>query len=393
MNAKALISRTVWTLSLVSMLTDISSEMLYPIMPVFLKSIGFSVLLIGLLEGLAEATAGLSKGYFGKLSDIKGRRLPFVQFGYALSALSKPLMAITVYPLWIFFARTLDRLGKGMRTGARDAILSAEATPESKARVFGFHRALDTVGAFLGPSVALLFLYFYPGHYKTLFLVAFFPALASVFLTFLLREPPQVDGQRRNTVLFFSFVGYWKMAPRSYRRLVGGLLVFTLINSSDVFLLLKAKEAGLSDTQVIGVYIFYNLVYSLFAYPAGMLADRWGLRKTLALGLLIFAGVYMGMAIHGGTVWLAFLFFLYGIYAACTEGISKAWITNISNPRDTATAVGTYTAFQSICTLIASAAAGWIWYSWNSATLFLISGGVALLVSLYFMRAKIGSLR
>ena len=392
MNAKALISRTVWTLSLVSMFTDISSEMLYPVMPVFLKSIGFSVLLIGLLEGLAEATAGLSKGYFGKLSDMKGKRLPFVQFGYALSALSKPLMAITVYPLWIFFARTLDRLGKGIRTGARDAILSAEATPESKARVFGFHRALDTVGAFLGPSVALLFLYFYPGHYKTLFLVAFVPGLASVFLTLLLREPPRVVEPGSNAVSFFSFVGYWKIAPRSYRRLVGGLLVFTLINSSDVFLLLKVKEAGLSDTQVIGVYIFYNLVYSLFAYPAGMLADRWGLRKTLALGLLIFAGVYLGMAIHGGTVWFAFLFFLYGVYAACTEGISKAWITNISKPKDTATAIGTYTAFQSICTLIASAAAGWIWYSWNSATLFLLSGAVALLVSLYFLRAKIGSL-
>jgi MFS family permease len=383
-----LITRTVWTLSLVSLCTDISSEMLYPIMPVFLKSIGFSVMLIGLLEGLAEATAGLSKGYFGKLSDERRRRLPFVQFGYTLSAISKPLMAVTVYPLWIFFARTLDRLGKGIRTAARDAILSAEATPETKARVFGFHRALDTAGAFIGPSIALLFLYFYPGQYKTLFLVAFLPGIASALLTLVLKEPTPVV-EKQKSVPFFSFLRYWKDAPASYRKIAGGLLVFTLINSSDIFLLLKAKEAGLTDLQVIGVYIFYNLVYAAFAYPAGMLADRWGLRNTLVVGLFIFASVYLGMALHGSVVWIGFLFLLYGVYAACTEGITKAWLTNISDKKDTATAIGTYTALQSICTLIASTAAGVIWYSWGDATLFIFTGIMAFLVACYFVVVKV----
>src|SRR5437879_3507198 len=153
MNNRLLISRTVWMLSLVSLFTDMASEMLYPVMPVFLKSIGFSVVLIGLLEGMAEATAGLSKGYFGKLSDARGERVPFVRWGYLLSAISKPLMAASIFPLWIFLARTMDRLGKGVRTGARDAILSVEATPETKARVFGVHRAMDTAGAFIGPSL------------------------------------------------------------------------------------------------------------------------------------------------------------------------------------------------------------------------------------------------
>ncbi len=357
-------------------------------MPVFLRSIGFSVLLIGLLEGLAEATAGLSKGYFGKLSDARGKRLPFVQFGYSLSAISKPLMAVTVFPLWIFFARTLDRLGKGIRTGARDAILSAEATPETKARVFGFHRALDTAGAFIGPSAALLFLYFYPGQYNTLFLVAFIPGMVSVLLSLILKGPERVI-EKRAGVTFFSFIKYWKMAPLTYRKVVGGLLVFALINSSDVFLLLKVKEAGLEDVQVIGVYIFYNLIYSLFAYPAGMLADRWGIRTTLVVGLLIFSCVYIGMSKDGNMIWFGFLFFLYGIYAACTEGITKTWITNICEPKDTATAIGTYTAFQSICTLIASAAAGWIWYSWGDSSLFLFTGIMALLVCIYFVLVKI----
>ena len=180
------ITRTVWILSLVSLFTDTASEMLYPIMPIYLKSIGFSIVLIGILEGVAEATAGLSKGYFGKLSDASGKRVPFVQIGYAFSAISKPMMAVFIYPLWIFFSRTLDRFGKGIRTGARDAILSDEATVQTKAKVFGFHRSMDTVGAVLGPSFALLYLYFYPQQYKTLFLIAFIPGLLAVLSSFYL---------------------------------------------------------------------------------------------------------------------------------------------------------------------------------------------------------------
>src|SRR5580765_3029673 len=164
-----ILTRTVWVLSLVSLFTDIASEMLYPVMPMYLREIGFSMLLIGILEGVAEATAGLSKSYFGKLSDLSGRRVPFVRLGYLLSALSKPMMAVYAYPIWIFFARTMDRFGKGIRTGARDAILSDEAPPETKGSVFGFHRGMDTLGAVLGPASALIYLYYFPGSYKTLF--------------------------------------------------------------------------------------------------------------------------------------------------------------------------------------------------------------------------------
>src|SRR3981189_2404461 len=159
------LTRTIWILSVISLLTDTASEMLYPVMPLYLKSIGFSIVLIGVLEGVAEAVAGLSKGYFGKLSDHTGKRMPFVQWGYTLSALSKPLMAVFVYPLWVFFIRTIDRLGKGLRTGARDAILSDEATPATKGKVFGFHRSMDTAGAVIGPLLALLYLQWHPGNY------------------------------------------------------------------------------------------------------------------------------------------------------------------------------------------------------------------------------------
>jgi MFS family permease len=394
---KGIITKVVWTLSLVSLSTDVASEMLYPVMPVFLRSIGFSILLIGVLEGVAEATAGLSKGYFGKLSDTRGRRVPFVQLGYLLSAIAKPLLAVAVYPLWIFVCRTLDRLGKGIRTGARDAILSAEATGETKARIFGFHRSMDSAGAFIGPSLALVFLYFYPGAYRSLFLIAFIPGCAAVILTLLLKEStrPGAAGPKDSGLLrskkahFFSFLKYWSEAPASYRKLVTGLLFFALINSSDVFLLLKMKESGLSDTGVIGVYIFYNLIYAVVAYPAGALGDRWGLKNTLALGLLVFAIVYGGMAVDGGWWWYGFLFFLYAFYAACTESIAKAWIANISHEKDVATAIGTYTAFQSICTLFASVLAGWIWYTWGGATLFLTTGILALGAAIYFGRLKV----
>ena len=378
------ITRTVWVLSVVSLLTDTASEMLYPIMPIYLKTIGFSVVLIGILEGVAEATAGLSKGYFGKLSDTSGRRVPFVQIGYAFSAISKPMMAVFIYPLWIFFARTIDRFGKGIRTGARDAILSDEATPQTKGKIFGFHRSMDTLGAVIGPLLALIYLYYYPGNYKTLFYIAFAPGLLAVIASFLLKDKSRTADKPKTSVSLFSFLHYWKESPQAYKKLVAGLLVFTLFNSSDVFLLLKAKETGLNDTAVIGVYIFYNLIYALSAFPVGILADSIGLKTIFVTGLALFSTVYFGMAINTNIYVFFGLFFLYGIYAAATEGISKAWISNITNKKDTATAIGTFSGLQSICTMLASSLTGLIWFQFGATTAFILTASVTLIVFAYF---------
>jgi MFS family permease len=383
-----IITRNVWILSLVSLFTDVASEMLYPVMPVYLRSIGFSVLLIGVLEGVAEATAGLSKGYFGNLSDTIGKRLPFVQAGYAFSAVSKPMMAILTYPVWVFFSRTLDRMGKGIRTGARDALLSDETTPQYKGRVFGFHRGMDTLGAVIGPLIALLYLNIHPGHYRILFLVAFIPGLLSIGITFLIREKTKVVQHERAKPGFLDFIRYWKDGPPLYRKLAGALLVFTLFNSSDVFLLLKIKESGYNDTTVIGIYIFYNLVYAIFSYPLGALADKFGMKKVFIGGLLVFVAVYAGMAVtHNEAVYFA-LFFLYGIYAAATEGVAKAWITNICKKKDTATAIGTYTAFQSMCTLLASSVTGMLWYSYGGKAAVLVTAAGVLLIVPYIALIK-----
>lgn len=386
MTRSSIITRNVWILSLVSMFTDVASEMLYPVMPVYLKSIGFSIIFIGVLEGFAEATAGLSKGYFGNLSDALQKRLPFVQIGYGLSAISKPMMAAFVYPLWIFFARAIDRLGKGIRTGARDALLSDEATPETKGRVFGFHRSLDTLGAVIGPLVALGYLYYYPGAYKMMFIWAFIPGVFAIVFTLLIREKKAVSRSIQPKPGFFDFIRYWKRSPAMYRQLVGGLLVFTLFNSSDVFLLLKIKDAGLSDPTVIGVYVFYNLVYSLASYPMGIMADRLGMKRVFVVGLLLFAAVYAGMA-FAGSIWIFLgLFFLYGLYAAATEGVAKAWISNICDRTDTATGIGAYTAFQSVCTLLASSLMGIVWYSAGPGPAFVLSALVAGFVGMYVGR-------
>ncbi|MDP4290111.1 MAG: MFS transporter [Bacteroidota bacterium] len=382
MKTNRLITRVVLLVSLISLFNDVASEMLYPIMPVFLRSIGFTIAWIGILEGVAEATAGLSKGYFGNLSDRMGRRLPFIQFGYVLSALAKPLMVLFVHPIWIFLVRTTDRLAKGIRTSARDAILSDEATPGTKGKVFGFHRALDTVGACIGPVLALLYLWIRPGDYKMLFVIAFVPGIIAVLLTFFIKEKRH-DFKPTRGKGFFGYLGYWKRASREYKLLVIGLLFFALMNSSDAFLLLALKQAGFSDTYMVGFYIFYNLAFALLAFPAGMLADRVGLRSIVVVGLIIFGVVYSLMGFIHGLVGFGILFFFYGFYSASTEGISKAWITNLAEKNEIATAIGFYTSMLSISTLISSSMAGLLWVIFGMKAMFLISGIGALLAAVY----------
>lgn len=388
------ITRTVWILSAVSLCTDMASEMLYPVMPLYLKFAGYSMVFIGVLEGFAEALAGLSKSYFGRRSDAMGRRLPFVQLGYALSALSKPMLAFFINPIWIFLCRSTDRLGKGIRTGARDAMLSDNCTAETKGRVFGFHRSLDTFGAVLGPLVALAFLHYFPDRFRTLFLIAFVPGFFAILLTLLIREQTSSGnkaGPPRPAVNFLAFASYWKQSPQTYRRLTAGLLFFALFNSSDVFLLLKMKENGLSDTAVIGVYILYNLVYALVAYPAGRLADHWGLKPVLMAGFILFSIVYTGFAISSSMIAFLILFALYGLYAAATESIAKAWISNLAAREDTATAIGTYTGFQSICSLLASTLCGILWLWMGATSTFLLTAGAGLMTVIYlaaFVRSR-----
>lgn len=377
------ITRVVWILSLVSMFADIASEMLYPIIPVYLQSIGFSIFLIGLLEGVAEATSGLSKGYFGNWSDRVGRRMPFVRMGYFLSAIAKPLMAVFVFPVWVFFARTLDRLGKGARTAPRDAILSAESTPKTKGQVFSFHRGWDTLGAVFGPAIALVYLHFYPGKLVWLFYIAFVPAIISVAFTYFIKDKPLPPKEQKGVPGFFSFFKYWKVASSDYKKLIIGLIAFALFNSSDMLLLLRVNEATKSENHVIAVYIFYNLVYALLAFPLGLLADRIGIKKIFLFGLILFAAIYFGMAEASSNTHFYVLFGIYGIYMAATEGISKAWVASLCKTDQVGTAMGLFVALQSIALMIASALAGLLWSIYGASVAFMLTAIMSVLVFVY----------
>lgn len=380
-----IITRPILIVSLVSLLTDVASEMLYPIMPMFLKSIGFTIVGIGILEGFVEAFAGISKGYFGNLSDRIGKRVPFIRFGYAISAIAKPLMALMTFPVWIFIMRTFERLGKGIRTSARDAYLSDHSTPETKGRVFGFHRSMDTIGAAIGPVIALIVLYYLPEKYRLLFIISVIPGILAVLFTFIVKDTARKATAKISKISFFAFLAYWKRANSTYKFLIIGLLAFTLINSSDAFILLGLKQKGYSDTQVIGFYIFYNLVYALTSYPIGRLSDRYGQKRILVIGFALFAASY-GLFGFITTTWaLALVFILYGVFASSTEGISKALITNLSKKEDTATALGFYTSLASICTLLASTISGILWTIWSLKVMFLVSAVGALLVTTYFL--------
>jgi MFS family permease len=378
------ISKQVWIISLVSFFTDIASEMLYPIVPFYLQNIGFSILLIGILEGVAEFLAGSSKAYFGNLSDSKNSRKPFIQLGYLLSAISKPMMAAFIYPLWIFFARSIDRLGKGIRTGARDALLNNETTQHNRGKIFGFHRSLDTFGAVLGPILALILLQYYSLTYKQIFLVALVPGLLAILCTFFIKEKVGEKPLVAKTTFIKSFQ-YFKSSNSTFKKIVLGLFVFALFNSSDVFLLLKAKESGLSDIDVIKLYIFYNLIYAIMAFPMGLISDKVGAKKVMVSGFVIFATVYAGFSFADDVSEYIILFLLYGLYAAATEGVAKAYLSNFILKKEAGASFGTYSAFQSIAALFASIIASLIWYNLGAKFTFIFTSIVALFVCVYFL--------
>jgi MFS family permease len=385
---RKIFTRTILLVSFVSFFTDIASEMLYPVMPIYLRSIGFSVLLIGILEGMAESISGLSKGYFGNLSDSIRKKVPFIRLGYSLSAISKPLLAAFGYPIWIFFARCLDRIGKGLRTSARDALLSSETLPENKGKVFGFQRGMDTAGAAIGPFIALIFLNFYPLNYRLLFLIAFLPGVIATSLTFFLKDKTIVLTEKKKKIGFFTYLLYWKRSGMQYKLLIAGLLAFAFFNSTDAFLLLVLKARNYSDIELIGFYIFYNLIYALLSYPMGIIADRTSMKKVLVFGFVIFSIVYFGFGFAISSWQFIILFIFYALYAASTEGISKAWITNICLKDETATAIGFYNSLSSVMIFLASTVGGLIWAFFGLTTMFVFSGLGSLTVAGYLFTIR-----
>lgn len=378
---KTKLHRQVIVLGMVSLFTDIASEMLYPVTPIFLTAVlGSSMVLVGVIEGIAEFIAALLKGYFGNLSDKIGKRSIFVTIGYGLSAISKPLPGIFQNIPVVFATRVTDRIGKGIRTAPRDALLGSYSNGNSGA-VFGFHRAMDTLGAAFGPVIAMILLNIYPENYQLIFIVAFVPSIIAVAFTLMVKDRV-VFTQDRIKKNYFEFL---KSSPKDYKKILMLLAAFSLVNSSDVFLILKSRDISESSKLAIFGYIFYNIVYAVSSYPLGNLSDILGKRNIFTGGLILFSLVYFGFAFIPDIYLLWILFALYGIYAASTEGISKAWISDIIPDERRGTAIGLATLITGICVMIGSFATGFLWDKFGSQIPFLISAIVSLLIALLLM--------
>ena len=376
--------KQVVMLGLVSLFTDVASEMLYPVTPIFLTVVlGSSMAVVGIIEGLAEVTAGLLKGYFGRLSDKKKKRSIFVVLGYALSALSKPLPGFFPALSAVITSRVTDRVGKGMRTAPRDALLSSYAEGNTGA-VFGFHRGMDTLGAALGPVGALILLHFYPGDYTLIFLVAFIPSIIAVSFTLFVKDNP---ASFKNTTKR-NYAEFWQSAPSGYKTILLLITIFSLVNSSDVFLILKSKDISNSASLAIWGYIFYNLVYALASYPIGKYSDKIGKKKVYVTGLYIFAGVYLGFALFPDISFIWVLFALYGIYAASTEGVVKAWVSDLIPDEQRGSAIGLLTMFTSLSLMLGSFVAGFLWDQFGSMVPFLLSSIVSAVIATVFIVVK-----
>ncbi len=376
--------RQVVILSLVSLFTDVASEMLYPVTPIFLTTVlGTSMAAVGIIEGLAEVTAGLLKGYFGFLSDKIGKRSVFVMIGYGLSAISKPLPGLLPHFSIVLFSRISDRIGKGIRTAPRDALLASYAEKNTGA-VFGFHRGMDTLGAAIGPILSLILLGIYPENYTLVFLIAFIPSVIAMGFTFLVKDKQFIPKSKVKR----SYSTFWQSSPLEYKRLIVLLTIFSLVNSSDVFLILKSRDISQSSTLAIAGYIFYNLVYAAFSYPAGILSDKFGKKKIFVSGLLIFSLVYFGFGISQNVILMWVLFALYGIYASATEGIAKAWVSDLIPNEYRSSAIGLLTMLSGFAVMLGSVVTGFLWDQFGSAVPFYISSAVSFIICLILMKSK-----
>jgi MFS family permease len=358
--------------------------MLYPVTPIFLTAVlGSSMAVVGMIEGIAEFISGILKGYFGNFSDKVGRRSIFIVIGYSLSALAKPLPGIFQNIPTVLFSKVSDRAGKGIRTAPRDALLGSYSNGNS-GTVFGFHRGMDTLGAAIGPIAALVLLQYFPDNFQLIFLLAFVPSAIAVFFTLLVKDKP-VESKFRSQK---NYAEFWKSAPKSYKKILVLITIFSLVNSSDVFLILKSKDVSDSGTLAILGYIFYNFIYAGASYPLGGLADKFGKKKIFSLGLIIFSLVYFGFALIPNIEFIWILFALYGIYAAATEGVSKAWVSDLIPNRQRGSAIGLLTMLSSFAIMLGSFTAGILWDKFGSSVPFLLSAVVSLIIAFIFFIKK-----
>jgi MFS family permease len=362
--------RNVWAMGWTSLVNDAASELLYPVLPLYLVvTLGAPAAAVGLVEGAAGAAAQIVGYAVGRRSDRMRRRLPFVWGGYTLSNIAKPLVALAPAWGWVLGARVLDRVGKGVRTAPRDALLRDSSPPERTGAVFGFHRFMDSAGATFGPLLALALLA--AGlSLRQVIAVSVVPAVVTMFALRAVHEAPA----RPPAAERVEAAG---RLPRPFWVVTGAWVVFSLGNSADVFLLLRARDLGLGATAVVLAYALYNTLYSSLSWPLGSLADRVGKRGVLAAGLVGFAAVYaaFGFATSSALVWP--LMALYGCYMAATDGVAKALVADLAPDSLRATAQGTFRALTGGAEVVASVIAGVLWSTVAPGAVFALGAAAA----------------
>lgn len=395
LSKKSRLHRNVWVLTITSLLTDISSEMLSNIMPLFLYNvIGVRTGVIGLIDGVAETTASLVKIYSGALSDRLGKRKWLTVLGYGISTLAKPFLYFANTWGWVLGVRFSDRVGKGIRTAPRDALLAGSVQPSQRGLAFGLHRAGDTAGAFIGLAIAALIIVLTQSGAATLtrptfqliVLASIIPAALAVFiLAFGAREADKSQPAKQ-TQFSFSLKGF----DQRFRTFLFVMVLFTLGNSSDSFIILRAQERGLNILQIMGMLLTFNAVYSLLSGPTGMLSDKLGRKNLILTGWLFYALIYLGLAFSSSGVQVWLLFGLYGIFYAMTEGIAKAFVADLVPQEKRGTAYGLFNAAIGLTALPASLIAGILWQgigTWTGfgpSAPFFFGSALALLAGVLF---------
>jgi len=371
---------------LTSFLTDTSVKMVYSVMPMFLMSIGASKISLALIEGIAESTASLIKGLSGFWSDKIGKNKPFMLIGYGLSALIIPLYTFVVSPVQVLILRFIERFGKGIRTAPRDSLIAGSILNNETGRSFGLQKAMDNSGAIAGPLVAFTLLSLFHENYRMIFLIAGIPAILAIFvIIFGIKE-----ARKNKHDLFTRF--HFKDFPAKYYLFLGIIFIFTLGNSTDALLLVKANETGVTVVLIPVVYLITNTVSVLASIPIGSLSDRIGKEKILITGFVIYAVVYYGFGVTTSTGAIIALFALYGLYSAATDGIQKAFISDITDSNKKGTGLGIYNALLGITLLPASLIAGFLYDKVNSSIPFYFGAVTAalsaLLMLIYFLKYK-----
>ena len=372
-------------LGLVSFFADISSEMVYPIIPLYLTAaFGATPLLVGFIEGIAESLASLLKVYSGYLTDKYQKKKPVAFIGYATGLIYKIALLVSTSWTGILISRIIDRIGKGIRTSPRDVMVSESAKETDRGQAFGIHKALDMLGSAIGIILSYFILLRFKDNtssYKLIFIISIIPAVIALLMFLFIKEKNTVYPQKERT----GFLNQFKNLDQKLKMYLLISMIFTLGNSSNSFLLLRANTAGFDATSVILLYFIYNVTASLLAIPFGRMSDRFGRKNILITGYIIFAVVYFGFGIADTKMGFMLLFMLYGIYTATTAGVERALITDISPANLKGTMLGLQQTIVGISLFFASIIFGFLWNNFGSFIPFAFGATLSLISAILLM--------